>query len=67
MENKPSWYRGPGWYVNHIWRLSFSEIDIEKIWLCGVTATENTARMIANESGYYGECLERITAEDCNE
>ena len=64
METKPV---RPGWYVNHIWFLRDQEIETEKIWLCSSDSTIETARMIANSSGYYGECLERITAEDGNE
>jgi hypothetical protein len=60
MENKPSWYKGPGWYVNHIWWAGTQVGKVEKIWLCDVTATENTARMIARERGYYGERIECI-------
>lgn len=56
-----------GWYVNHIWFLRDQEIEIEKIWLCDADESAFTAHMIARESGYYGDRIERITAEDSNE
>lgn len=68
MESKPSWYRGPGWYVNHIWYRGTSsdkerEMIMETIYICRANVTRDMAEMIANESGYLGDTLQAIDLE----
>jgi hypothetical protein len=72
MENKPTWYRGPGWYVNHIWWRGTPsdpkrEMVMETIYICRADVTRDMAAMIANGSGYLGDTLQVIDLEVGNE
>lgn len=71
MENKPSWYKGPGWYVHHFWRRSTGNNDwewvMEKIYIGRADVFRNMAAMIARESGYLGDTLQFIDLEAGNE
>ena len=72
MENKPNWYKGPGWYVNHFWWRGTPsdpkrEMVMETIYICGSDVTRDMAEMIANGSGYLGDTLQVIDLEAGNE
>ena len=68
MENKPNWYKGPGWYVTETvtWcNVPGHELH-ETQWLCCAGNTKRTAVHIAAECGYRGT-VELIDLEAGNE
>lgn len=72
MENKPNWYRGPGWYVHHFWYRGTPgdkerEMIMETIYICRADVTRDMAEMIARESGYLGDTLQVIDLGAGNE
>jgi len=65
--NKPSWYKGPGWYVNHVWIGVNLDCTMEPIYICDASRSRDVAAMIARESGYLGDTLQVIDLGASNE